>query len=73
MNIMTALFDQDYVTRMYGVDQRREGREEGKREGKREGRREGRKDTAKSLKKAGMTIDFIEKHTGLSKDEILKL
>ena len=73
MNIMTALFDQDYVTRMYGVDQRREGREEGKREGKREGRREGRKDTAKSLKKAGMTIDFIEKHTGLSKDEISKL
>ena len=36
MDIMTALFDQDYVTRMYGVDQRREGRIEGKNEEKRE-------------------------------------
>ena len=69
MNIMTALFDQDYVTRMYGVDQRREGRGEGREEG----REEGRKDTAKSLKNAGMSIEFIEKHTGLSKDEISKL
>ena len=69
MDIMTYMFDEENNKRLFGLDQRRLG----KREGKREGRREGRKDTAKSLKKAGMTIDFIEKHTGLSKDEISKL
>ena len=69
MDIMTYMFDEENNKRLFGLDQRRLG----KREGKREGRREGRKDTAKSLKKSGMTIDFIEKHTGLSKDEILKL
>lgn len=57
MDIMTALFDQDYITRMYGI----------------ECKREEKRNIARSLKAAGMNDDFIEKHTGLSKDEIRKL
>ena len=57
MNIMTALFDQDYVTRMYGIDQKREGK----------------KETALKLLQMGMTIEVISEATGLSKEEIEKL
>ena len=62
MNIMTALFDQDYITRMYGVDQRREGKEEGKKEGKEE--------TALKMLKKGMDIGIISEITDLSAEEI---
>ena len=58
MNIMTALFDQDYVTRMYGVDQKRDGMKEGKRE------------TATNLLRMGMSADVVAKATGLSAEEI---
>ena len=58
MNIMTALFDQDYITRMYGVDQRREGKEEGK------------KETALKMLKKGMDIGIISEITDLSAEEI---
>ena len=65
MDIMTTLFDQDYVTKLYGIDQRREGREEG--------REEGIKGIAKSLKESGMSIEFIVKHTGLTEADIRQL
>ena len=61
MDIMTTLFDQDYVTKLYGIDQRREGKKEEK------------IDIAKAMKADGMSIDLIEKYTGLSKKEILQL
>ena len=66
MNIMTALFDQDYVTRMYGVDQKREGLKEGMKAGLKEGKRE----TAMNLLKMGMSADVVAKATGLSAEEI---
>ena len=85
MNIMEYMFDQDNVTRLYGIEQmnlgRKEGREEGKIEGREEGKKEGREEGKKEEKKAtainllDMNIDVgvIEKATGLSQAEILKL
>ena len=61
MDIMTALFDQDYVTRMYGVDQRREGKIEEKRE------------TALKMLKKGFDIDVIAEMTDLTAKEIMEL
>ena len=66
MDIMTALFDQDYVTRMYGIEQKREGYEEGEIEGK----KEGFETAAFNLIQMGMSTDFISKATGLSHEEI---
>ena len=54
---MTTLFDQDYVTRMYGIEQR----EEGKRE------------TAVKLLACHVDKEIIMKSTGLSLAEIIKL
>ena len=62
---MTTLFDQDYVTRLYGIEQMRIGREEG--------REEEKKATAINLLAMNMDISIIEKATGLSQAEILKL
>ncbi len=61
MNIMTALFDQDYVTRMYGVDQKREGKIEEK------------KETALKMLKKGFDIDVISEMTELPAKEIMEL
>ena len=69
MDIMTALFDQDYVTRMYGVDQRREGRIEGRIEGKNEEKRE----TALKMLKKGFDMDVIAEMTDLTAKEIMEL
>ena len=33
MDIMTTLFDQDYITELYGIEKEREGRNEGIKEG----------------------------------------
>ena len=57
MDIMTALFDQDYVTRMYGVDQRREGKRE----------------TALKMLKKGFDMDVIAEMTDLTTKEIMEL
>ncbi len=73
MDIITTLFDQDYVTKLYGLDQRAEGRKEGRAEGREEGREEKARVIAKSLKDAGMSLDFIADHTGLTQKEILQL
>ncbi len=34
MDIMTTLFDQDYITKLYGIEKEREGRNEGIKEGR---------------------------------------
>ena len=89
MDIMEYLFDQDNVTRLYGIEQmkigvetgRKEGLETGRKEGLETGRKEGLETGVKNEKKAtaikllamNMDIPFIEKATGLSKAEILKL
>ena len=69
MNIMATLFDQDYVTARYGDEREMKGEEKGRKEGK----KEGKKEIALSLKEAGMSIDFIAKHTGLNEAEIKAL
>ena len=53
-----TLFDQDYVTACYGEEQRKEGR------------KEGRKETAANMLAIGMSIDIIQKVTGLTEAEI---
>ena len=68
MDFMKILFDQDYVTKLYGIDQRREGVKEGMEEGK----KEEKIDIAKAMKADGMSIDLIEKYTGLSEEEIIQ-
>ena len=89
MDIMEYMFDQDNVTRLYGIEQikigvetgRKEGLETGRKEGLETGRKEGLETGVKNEKKAtaikllamNMDIPFIEKATGLSKAEILML
>ena len=77
MNIMEYMFDQDNVTRLYGIEQmnlgRKEGREEGKKEGREEGKKEEKKATAINLLDMNIDVGVIEKATGLSQAEILKL
>ena len=77
MNIMEYMFDQDNVTRLYGIEQmnlgRKEGREEGKIEGREEGKIEEKKATAINLLDMNIDVGVIEKATGLSQAEILKL
>ena len=65
MNIMTILFDQDYVTARYGDERERIGMNEG--------RKEGKKETAVNMLTLGMSMDVIEKVTGLTEDEIKAL
>ena len=77
MDIMETLFDQEYVTRMYGLEERRAGREEGMKEGMKVGIDEGEKKRniafINNLLQMNMDIEFIEKATGLSREEILKV
>ena len=68
-NAYSPLFDQDYVTARYGDERERKGKIEGKKEGKKEGKRE----TAVNMLSFGMSIDVIEKITGLSEAEIKAL
>ena len=69
MNIMTTLFDQDYVTARYGDERERIGMNEGRKEG----RKEGKKETAANMLTLGMSMDVIAKVTGLTEDEIKAL
>ena len=73
MTFKSTLFDQDYVTARYGDEREMKGRKEGRKEGKKEGKNEINKEIALSLKEAGMSIDFIAKHTGLNEAEIKAL
>ena len=65
MDITETLFDQEYVTRMYGLEERKEG--------KKEGRNERNVEFIRNLLQMNMDLDFIEKATGLSREEILKV
>lgn len=65
MNIMEYMFDEENNKRLYGLEQRNEGRMEGI--------EEGQKLTAINLINMNMDISVIEKATGLSKAEIIKL
>ena len=69
MNIMEYMFDQDNVTRLYGIEQMNLGRKEGREEGK----IEEKKATAINLLDMNIDVGVIEKATGLSQAEILKL
>ena len=81
MDIMEYMFDRDNVKRLYGIEQMTIGVETGRKEGLETGRKEGLETGVKNEKKAtaikllamNMDIPFIEKATGLSKAEILKL
>ena len=69
IDIMEYMFDQDNVTRMYGIEQMKIGEKRGIETGvKKE-----KKATAINLLAMNMDIPVIEKATGLSKAEILKL
>ena len=61
MDIMEYMFDQDNVTRLYGIEQMKIGE------------KRGIEATAINLLAMNMDIPVIEKATGLSKAEILKL
>ena len=65
MNIMEYMFDEENNKRLFGLEQWRLGNEEGE--------KKGQKQTAINLLNMNMDISFIEKATGLSKEEILKL
>ncbi len=73
MDIMAYMFDEENNKRLFGLEQWRLGEEKGREEGKVEGREEGQKLTAINLLNMNMDISFIEKATGLSKEDILKL
>ena len=73
MNIMEYMFDQDNITRLYGIEQMNIGRREGMERGIEKGKEEEKKATASNLLALNMDIPFIEKVTGLSQAEILKL
>ena len=61
MNIMEYMFDEENNKRLFGLEQRNEGR------------KEGQTLTAINLINMNMDISVIEKATGLSKAEIIKL
>ena len=61
MNIMEYMFDEENNKRLFGLEQQKIGRKEEK------------KLIAMNLLNINMDISIIEKATGLSKDEILKL
>lgn len=65
MNIMEYMFDEENNKRLFGLEQRKLGEEDG--------RREEKTLTAINLINMNMDISVIEKVTGLSKAEIIKL
>ena len=69
MDIMAYMFDEENNKRLFGLEQWRLGEEKGRNEG----RNEEKKLTAINLLNMNMDISVIEKVTGLSKEDILKL
>ncbi len=65
MDIMATLFDQENITCLYGLQERKEGETQGIHARNTE--------IVRNLFQMNMDIPFIEKVTGLSRDEILKL
>lgn len=73
MDIYTALFDQDEVTRRTNLEIWNEGKDEGMRLGKDEGDKEASIRIAKSLKGMNTPVEVIAQCTGLSLEQIEKL
>ena len=66
MDIMTALFSQEYATEQYGMIREQEGRKEGRKEG----RQEGRKEIVKQMFRLNMAMSTICEVTGFSEAEV---
>ena len=81
MDIATALFDQDEVTRRTNLEIWNEGKDEGMRLGKDDGMRLGKDEgeklerarIAKSLKAVNTSSEIIAQCTGLTLEQIEKL
>ena len=77
MDIMSYLFDQENVTRLYGLEQRKKGVQEGRKEGRIEGEKSGieksKQEIARNMLRTRATMDYIHEITGLSKAAIRKL
>ncbi|MBR4534172.1 MAG: PD-(D/E)XK nuclease family transposase [Bacteroidaceae bacterium] len=82
---LDAIMVQEDVLTTAKIEGRAEGREEGREEGRKEGREEGlakgreegreeeKYDTARKMKADGMTVELIEKYTGLPVEVIISL
>ena len=74
---MTTLFDQDYITELYGNEREKEGIKEGIKEGKKEGLEIGEKnkaiEIAKKMIDSGMNKQEIIKYTGITEEELKDL
>ena len=66
MDIMTALFSQEYATEQYGMIREQKGRQEGRQEG----RKEGRKEIVKQMFRLNMAMSTICEVTGFSEAEV---
>ena len=77
MDIMTTLFDQDYVTNLRCLNHERKGErkgiEKGRKEGIKEGRKENQKDIVLHALGKGFTHEQIASLTGIPASEIEKL
>lgn len=69
MDIMTYMFDEENNKRLFGLEQWRLGEKKGIEKGKKDEKQQ----TAINLLNMNIDIAIIEKATGLSKTEILKL
>ena len=74
MDIMTALFSQEYATEQYGMIREQKGRKKGRKEGRKLGRNEGRKEERKEIVKQmlhlKMDMATICQVTGFSEAEV---
>ena len=66
VRIMMTLFDQDYLTMIYGKEQREEGREEGRLAGREEGSKDTQKANVLRLHGQGFSSDSIATMLDLS-------
>ena len=69
LDMMAALFDQEMATKLYGAEERREGREEGREAGVKEGREE----TAAAMLLDNMPVNEIAKYTSIAIDRIMEI
>ena len=70
MDIMTALFSQEYATEQYGMIREQKGRKEGRKEGRNEGRNERSKEIVKQMLHLNMDMATICQVTGFSEAEV---
>ena len=70
IDIMTTLFDQEYWTGIYGMEQRAEGRAEGRIEGRAEGRAESQRKSAVRMHEEGLPLSVIARCLDTSIDTV---